>query len=234
MIPPGRAWTSLPVWGRCLVAAAVGALFATGAAVLLSPLALSGEKVHRAAALFREDLEQYRASPPEVRGSALVSAAAAGYEDRGVFTRPRWVPPISPTGFARAVLRNLRGVPEGGSTIPQQLAKLYLRQGRRATIADKLSEASFATWLSRQAPPEEIVGLYLNLSAAATLGGPRGPGDGLGRLSLALFGLPLRRLSREDQLVLGAAPRLTYRFSGPVFCAIATVSLLASTGTSTK
>src|SRR3989442_751971 len=33
------------------------------------------------------------------------------------------------------------------------------------------------------------------------------PAVGIYRLSLALFGLPLRRLSREDQLVLGASPR---------------------------
>ena len=132
MIRIRSAWQTFPVWGHCMMAGALGAVAAAMVAGLVSPLSLSGEKVHRAAALFREDLEQYRASPPEVRGSALVSAAAAGYEDRGVFTRPRWVPPISPTGFARAVLRNLRGVPEGGSTIPQQLAKLYLRQGRRA------------------------------------------------------------------------------------------------------
>ena len=207
MMPLRRAWATFPVWGRCLVAGALGAAAAAAAAELLSPLSLSGEKVHRAAALFREDLDQYRAAPPELRGSALVSAAAAGYEDRSVFTRPGWLPPISPTGFARAVVRNLRGVPEGGSTIPQQLAKLYLRESRRGTIADKLSEASFATWLVRRASPDEMVGLYLNLSAGATLGGDRRPADGLGRLSLALFGLPLRRLSREDQLVLGAAPR---------------------------
>ena len=195
------------MWGRCLLASASGAAAAAAVTAILSPLAIRGEKAHRAAALFREDLQQYRAAPPELRGAPLVSAAAAGYEDRSVFTRPRWMPPISPAGFARALVRNLRGVPEGGSTIPQQLAKLYLREGRRGSIADKLSEASFATWLVRQAPPDELVGLYLNLSAGATLGGPRRPADGLGRLSLALFGLPLRRLSREDQLVLGAAPR---------------------------
>ncbi|MFL5312378.1 MAG: transglycosylase domain-containing protein [Myxococcales bacterium] len=189
------------------MASALGAAAAAAVTGVVSPLSLCGDKGHRAAALFNEDLAQYRAAPPDVRASALVSAAAAGYEDRSVFTRPRWVPPISPTGFARALVRNLRGIPEGGSTIPQQLAKLYLREGRRGTVADKLGEAWFATWLVRQAAPDEVVGLYLNSSAAATLGGPRRPADGLGRLSLALFGLPLRRLSREDQLVLGAAPR---------------------------
>ena len=137
-----------------------------------------------------------------MREAALVSAAAAAYEDRGLFTRARWVPPISPRGVVRAVFRNLRGVPEGGSTIPQQLAKLYLRGSHRASIADKIREALLATWIVRQAAPAEIAGLYLNLSAGGSLGDERRPIDGLDRLSLALFGLPLKRLSREDQLVL--------------------------------
>jgi hypothetical protein len=107
----------------------------------------------------------------------------------------------------RAIGRNLRGIPEGGSTIPQQLAKLYLRGGRRGTLSDKLREALFATWIVRQAPPGDLAGLYLNLGAGASIGGDRRPADGLDRLSLALFGLPLRRLSREDELVLAAAPR---------------------------
>src|SRR5207247_10941469 len=108
---------------------------------------------------------------------------------------------------APASVRTLRGIPQGGSTIPQQLAKLYLRGAERAGLLDKLSEGLFATWLVRQAEPDEIAGLYLNLSAATSMGTARRPADGLHRLSLALFGLPLRRLSREDQLVLGASPR---------------------------
>jgi len=160
-----------------------------------------------AAVLFDEDLAAFRAAAPELRGAPLVSAAVAGYEDRGLFTRPRWLPPLSPPGLVRAVGRNLRGIPEGGSTIPQQLAKLYLREDARRTLGGKAQEALFATWLVRRASPAEIAGLYLNLSAATSLGGGRRPVDGLHRLSLALFGLPLRRLSPEDQLVLGAAPR---------------------------
>jgi hypothetical protein len=188
--------------------ALAGALAASVVAALVSPLALAGgQRAEEAAALFAADLARYRAAPADVRSAALVSAAAAGYEDRGFFRRPRWVPPLSPSGVARAIVRNLRGIPQGGSTIPQQLAKLYLRGAQRAGVLDKLSEALFATWLVRQAEPEEIAGLYLNLSAATSMGTLRRPADGLHRLSLALFGLPLRRLSREDQVVLGASPR---------------------------
>src|SRR5207248_1507283 len=185
-----------------------GALVACFASALVAPLALAGGiRVQQAAALFRSDLETYRAAPEDLRASPLVCVAAAGYEDRNLFDRPRWAPPLSPTGLARAVARNLRGIPEGGSTIPQQIAKLYLRGGQRGTLGDKIREALFATWLVRQASPMELLGLYLNLGAGASIGGDRRPADGLDRLSLALFGLPLRRLSREDQLVLAGAPR---------------------------
>src|SRR5205823_13206689 len=128
-----------------------------------------------------------RAAPADVRGAALVSAAAAGYEDRGFFHRSRWLPPLSPFGLLRALGRNLRGIPEGGSTIPQQLAKLYLRGARRGGVFDKAREALFATWLVRQAAPDELAGLYLNLSAGTSMGTARRPADGLHRLSLALF-----------------------------------------------
>src|SRR2546425_10384017 len=121
-----------------------------------------------------------------IRGPRLLPAAAVG-------------PPLSPSGLIRAVVQNLRGIPQGGSTIPQQLAKLYLRTGRRAGVLDKVEEAMFATWLVRQAAPEEVAGLYLNLSAGTSMGTVRRPAGGLYRLSLALFGLPLRRASRQDQ-----------------------------------
>ena len=190
------------------LAAAIGALVACAAAALVAPLCLGGGTlVEEAAAAFEHDLAAYQAAPAETRSALLVQAAAAGYEDRSLFRRPRWMPPISPFGLARALARNLRGIPQGGSTIPQQLAKLYLREGRRPDLIDKAREALFATWLVRQASAGEIAGLYLNLSASTAMGTARRPADGLHRLSFALFGLPLRRLSREDQLVLAASPR---------------------------
>ena len=198
-----RARISLPG----VVASLCGAVAACLAIALASPLSLAGARAQQATAIFAGDLSEYRAASAEVRSAPLVSAAAAGYEDRAFFHRPRWVPPLSPLGVARALVRNLRGIQQGGSTIPQQLAKLYLREGQRVGVLDKVSEALFATWLVRQAEADEIAGLYLNLGAGTAMGTLRRPTDGLHRLSLALFGLPLRRLSREDQLVLGASPR---------------------------
>src|SRR5256885_1209893 len=220
LVAPAGSWVVAAREGRvadvgharahlwAVAAVLCGALVACFASALVAPLALAGGvRVQQAAALFRADLETYRAAPEDLRASPLVCVAAAGYEDRKLFDRPRWVPPLSPTGLARAVARNLRGIPEGGSTIPQQIAKLYLRSARRGTVGDKIREALFATWLVRQATPMELAGLYLNLGAGASIGGDRRPADGLDRLSLALFGLPLRRLSREDQLGPPRRPR---------------------------
>jgi len=193
---------------RPALAILAGAGIALVIAGLATPLSVAGgARVQAAAELFRSDLAAFVAAPADARATPLVVEAAAGYEDRGLFRRPRWMPPVSPTGVARALWRNLRGIPEGGSTIPQQLAKLYLRDAHRGSLGDKLAEVLFATWIVRQAPAAEIAGLYLNLSASTSLGSLRRPAEGLQRLSLALFGLPLRRLSREDQLVLGAVPR---------------------------
>src|SRR6267142_1360445 len=154
---------------RGIAAAALGAIAACLAVAFASPLSLAGgARVQQAAALFAADLAQYRAAPADLRAAPLVSAAAAGYEDRAFFHRPRWVPPLSPPGIARALVRNLRGIQQGGSTIPQQLAKLYLREGPRGDLLDKGREALFATWLVRQAAPDEIAGVYLNLSAATS------------------------------------------------------------------
>ena len=175
---------------RRVIAALAGAELVATVVALISPLTLTPAG-RQASTVFLSDLQEYRAAPAELREAALVSQAAAAYEDRGLFTRPRWLPPISARGVLRAIARNLRGIPEGGSTIPQQLAKLYLRGAHRASLIDKSREMLLATWIVRQAEPSEIVGLYLNLSAGASLGDERRPIDGLDRLSLALFGLPL-------------------------------------------
>ena len=192
---------------RRILFALCGALAATFAVALVSPMSLGTGRMHAAAGQFLTDLAQYRAASEDLRSAPLVSEAAAGYEDRRFYKRWRFTPPLSPTGLLRALGRNLRGIPEGGSTIPQQLAKLYLRGTRRGGLFDKGAEALLATWLTRQAQPDEIAGVYLNLSAGTALGTARRPADGLHQLSLAMFGLPLKRLSREDQLVLGAVPR---------------------------
>src|SRR5437016_4613177 len=107
----GWAVARLPRHG--FVAGGVGALVASVAIVLVSPLSLAGgERAQQGAALFAADLAAYRAAPPDLRSASLVAAATSGYEDRAFFRRPRWVPPLSPSGLIRAVARNLRGIPQ--------------------------------------------------------------------------------------------------------------------------
>ena len=205
----GRLRWLWPV-AKGLGAPLVGALVVAAVAVMVRPLVMvrGWPEVRRAQARFADDLACYRARPLDLEHLETLKWATAAYEDRSYFSRPRWGPPLSPYGLARAVALNLRGRRAGGSTIPQQLAKLYLRGPGRPGLKDKGVEALLATWLVRQAGRDELLGLYLNLAAARFVRG-RGKGCSAGadRLSLALFGLPLGRLGREDQLVLAGVPR---------------------------
>ena len=70
---------------------------------------------------------------------------------------------VDPTGVARAAAANVlrRSVQQGGSTIPQQLAKnLVLTQER--TWFRKIQEVVLALWLERKFSKAEILELYLN------------------------------------------------------------------------
>src|SRR6267154_2372308 len=70
---------------------------------------------------------------------------------------------IDPVGIARAAVTNILhpGVSQGGSTLPQQLAKnLFLTQER--TLQRKLQEVELALWLERKHSKNEILELYLN------------------------------------------------------------------------
>src|SRR5258706_3114835 len=73
-----------------LAVAAAGAALVALAVALVSPLTLTpaGRDVAR---IFESDLRDYRAAPAEQREAALVSFAAAAYEDRGLAARPRWL-----------------------------------------------------------------------------------------------------------------------------------------------
>jgi len=123
------------------------------AIALAAPLELAGARAgQEAAALFLDDLAQYRAAASDLRSAPLV-AAARPVTRTALSSTGLAGAALSPLGVMRAVARNLAGIPQGGSTIPQQLAKLYLREGPRAGVLDKLSEALFATWLVRQAGP---------------------------------------------------------------------------------
>lgn len=194
--------------GRVL-ALASALVVVLGIGVLAAPLRPLEQDpvVSQARERFEVDLMDYRQQPIPFDTLPTLRAAIPAYEDRAFDDRPSWVPPVSPTGIARALVRNLQGVSEGGSTIPQQLAKLYLRGEGAPGLWDKAYEALFATWIVRQMSRDELAGLYLNLSLGRYLSGGRDATQGAERLSLAVFGLPLSRLSREDQLLLASLPR---------------------------
>lgn len=70
---------------------------------------------------------------------------------------------IDPVGITRAVVSNVmrRGIPQGGSTLTQQLAKnLFLTQER--TASRKIQEAILALWLERNYSKDQLLELYLN------------------------------------------------------------------------
>src|SRR5260370_25879698 len=74
---------------RPAIAALCGALLAALVVAAVSPLALAGgAREQKAAALFGEDLPAFRAATPELRGAALVSAAAAADQCRPPFRPP--------------------------------------------------------------------------------------------------------------------------------------------------
>jgi hypothetical protein len=194
---------------RGTLAALLAALLTAALVLLVDPLrpVRSDPAVQAAQQAWTHDLAAYRAAPLDLDHLAVLREALPAYEDRGYPTRPWWLPPLSPTGATRAVLRNLMGVQEGGSTIPQQVAKLYLRDRYPSRWRAKAVELLFATWLVRQAERDEVLGIYLNLAGSEFVAPADDPVGGGDRLARALFGYPLHRLGREEQLLLAASPR---------------------------
>lgn len=136
-------------------------------------------------------------------GTRVLAEAVIYAEDRGYATRPMWLPPVSPRGLGRALVENLRGRRIGGSTIPQQLAKLMVREGS-GSLYDKWRELVFATELVRRHDRDTLLGVYMNLALSLR---ERDPAGGAEAASLALRGRPLANISREDALLLAVLPR---------------------------
>ncbi len=196
--------------GDCL-ALSLGLGLVGGGALLWDPLLPVADRVDMDDAVerFELDLEAYREDPIDFGRLSTLRSALPAFEDRGYDERPTLAPPVSPSGLARAVWRNLHGVREGGSTLPQQAAKLYLRDaGRSPSLEDKAVELALATWMVRHASKDELLGLYMERAAEGFLGTTAGAGlRPIERFSLAMFGQPLDRLGREDQFLLAASMR---------------------------
>jgi penicillin-binding protein 1A len=84
--------------------------------------------------------------------------AVIAIEDRRFYSHGA----IDLRGTLRAVVRNLRGDREGGSTISQQLAKNLYYHGQPRTVTRKASEAVLAMGLERVSTKDQILQAYLN------------------------------------------------------------------------
>ena len=108
---------------------------------------------------------------------------------------------ISPRGLARAVLANLNGgVPQGASTITQQVARTFFLSTRR-TAERKIKEALLALQLERELGKDQIFELYLNQIFL----GQRA--YGFGAAAQTYFGKPLDALSLGETALLAGLPQ---------------------------
>ncbi len=108
---------------------------------------------------------------------------------------------ISLRGLARAVVANLTGgVPQGASTITQQVARTFFLSTRR-TPERKIKEALLALQIERQLTKDQILERYLNQIYL----GQRT--YGFAAASQVYFGKPLQALSLAETAMLAGLPQ---------------------------
>ncbi|HUS61034.1 MAG TPA: transglycosylase domain-containing protein [Acidimicrobiales bacterium] len=91
------------------------------------------------------------ALPDHVPKAVLAAEDANFYQHSG----------IDPSAVFRALLRNVQGKTQGGSTITQQLAKLNYTSSEK-TILRKLKEVLYASKLEKRYSKDELLERYLN------------------------------------------------------------------------
>ncbi len=129
--------------------------------------------------------------PLALRQAVLATEDRQFYEHGGISLR----------GLARATLANLTGgVPQGASTITQQVARTFFLSTRR-TAERKIKEALLALQLERELSKDQILELYLNQIYL----GQRA--YGFGAAAQAYFGKPLNALSLAETALLAGLPQ---------------------------
>ncbi|MBC7941869.1 MAG: PBP1A family penicillin-binding protein [Chitinophagaceae bacterium] len=129
--------------------------------------------------------------PMPLRKAVLATEDRQFYEHSGVSWR----------GLARATVANLTGgVPQGASTITQQVARTFFLSTRR-TPERKLKEAMLAWRLEDKLSKDQILELYLNQIYL----GQRA--YGFGAAAQAYFGRPLESLSLAETALLAGLPQ---------------------------
>ena len=134
---------------------------------------------------------------PIARVPPLLVDAVLAIEDTGF----REHSGISWRGLARAIVANLGGgMPQGASTITQQVARTFFLSTRR-TAERKIKEALLAVQIERHLSKDEILELYLNQIYL----GQRA--YGFGAAAQVYFGKTLEQLSVAEVAMLAGLPQ---------------------------
>jgi penicillin-binding protein 1A len=132
------------------------------------------------------------AQMPQALKDAVIATEDAGfYEHNGISWR----------GVARAAVANLSGgVPQGASTLTQQVARTMFLSTRR-TLERKLKEALIARRLESALSKDQILELYLNQVYVGTRA------YGMGAAAETYFGKPLARLNLAELALIAGLPQ---------------------------
>ena len=130
-------------------------------------------------------------TPLALRDAVIATEDHSFYEHGGISWR----------GLARAVVANLSGgMPQGASTITQQVARTFFLSTRR-TPERKVKEALLALQLERELTKDQILELYLNQIYL----GQRT--YGFGAAAPAYFGRPLDQLTLAETALIAGLPQ---------------------------
>jgi penicillin-binding protein 1C len=112
-----------------------------------------------------------------------------------------WSPGVNPVALARGAFRTWRGgVPQGGSTITMQLARL-LNHTNTKTPAGKLRQIGAALWLEARYSKHDLLETYLNVVPFG------GNVQGVGAASRIYFGKSPDALTLGESLTLAVIPQ---------------------------
>ncbi len=130
-------------------------------AVALAILVVSVPSVSNAPLLARHILADHNGRPLPVPVPSHLADAVVAIEDQQLFTPPGF---DIAAGIGRYLFAHLKGATsQGGSTIPQQLAKL-LYTGQGNGIPQKIEQVGIALKLEIEYSHEQILSMYLNVA----------------------------------------------------------------------
>jgi penicillin-binding protein 1A len=129
--------------------------------------------------------------PQALKDAVIATEDARFYEHHGISWR----------GVARAVVANLGGgVPQGASTLTQQVARTMFLSTRR-TLERKLKEALIARRLEAALTKDQILELYLNQVYVGTRA------YGMGAAAETYFDKPLAQLNLAELALIAGLPQ---------------------------